>query len=253
MNNQSCSDKLDYLLYKKTAKIYDNQRFTGRAGGWGHSRQIAILNNMVPDWQEKEVLEIGCGTGRITEALARWGAKVTATDINAEMIGIAEERFKRNQDLAISGFREMSVYNIDMDLKRFDYVIMVNVWGHLSKSYEAIYNIASNVSSRCKLIFTFPCLTSVLLPFGLIVNIRRKSLSHEVTSHWYLPGTVEKYCNAAELKIIGWYGNHYVPQPRLLFPTLPLFKIYESILAKYFPKRCPSVFVACKLKSGNNN
>ena len=156
MNNQSSLDKLDYLLYKKTAKIYDNQRFTGRAGEWGHSRQVAILKNMVPEWQGKEVLEIGCGTGRITEALARWGAKVTATDINAEMIGIAKERFRRNRDLAISGFREMSVYNIDMDIKRFDYVIMVNVWGHLSKSYEAIYNIASNVSSRCKLIFTFP-------------------------------------------------------------------------------------------------
>ena len=237
MRNKSSSNKLDYSLYKTTSKIYDNQRFTGRAGEWGHTRQIAILKNIVPDWQGKEVLEIGCGTGRITEALARWGAKVTATDINAEMIHVAEERFRKNRGLTISEFREMSIYNININLKRFDYVIMINVLGRLSKSYEAIYNIASNISSRCRLIFTFPCLSSILLPFGLIVNIRRKSLTRDVTSHWYLPGRIKKYCKTARLETIGWCGNHYVPAPRLLFPALPFFKISEVILSKYFPKK----------------
>jgi len=85
-----------------------------------------------------------------------------------------------------------------------------------------------------------------LLPFGLTVNVRGKSLARDVTSHWYTPKTIEKYCNDAELTIVRQLGHHYVPVPRILFMTLPLFWACDRIIAKSFPRRCPSVFVECK-------
>jgi len=247
MNSESKSDKADYLLYEKTAKTYDRQRFTGRAGEWGHNRQISILQSLAQDWQGKKVLEIGCGTGRITEVLARWGANITATDISEEMLKVAQTRFSSDQRLPMPKFRVMSVFDIDMDLQGYDYVIMVNVLGRLSHAREAIQKISLNISKTCRFVFTFPCLTSILLPFGLTVNLRGKSLVGDVTSHWYTPKTIEKYCNDAGLVIVGWRGNHYVPVPRLLFPTFPLFWVCDKCLAKSFPKRCPSVFVVSKL------
>jgi len=246
MKNKSKSDKTDYLLYEKPAKIYDSQRFRGFAGAWGHHRQISILKNLAETWQDKNVLEIGCGTGRITEILARWGAKVTATDISEEMLEVAQARFSGNSKHLKPEFQLMSVFDIDMDLQAYDYVIMVNVLGRLSKPREAIQQISSKISKTCRFVFTFPCLTSILLLFGLLVNVRGKSLARNVTSHWYMPGTIEKYCKDASLVIVRWRGNHYVPVPRLLFPLLPLFRMCESLLAKSFPKRCPSVFVVCK-------
>lgn len=249
MNSESKSDKADYLLYEKTAKTYDRQRFTGRAGEWGHNRQISILQSLVQDWQDKKVLEIGCGTGRITEVLARWGADVTATDISEEMLKVAQTRFCSDRELPMPKFRVMSVFDIDMDLQEYDYVIMVNVLGRLSHAREAIWKISSNISKTCRFVFTFPSLTSILLPFGLTVNLRGKSLARDVTSHWYTPKTIEKYCNDAGLVIVEWRGNHYVPVPRLLFPTLPLFWICDKCLAKSFPKKCPSVFVVSRLWS----
>jgi len=86
MKNESKYDKKDYLLYEKTAKIYDSRRFRGFAGAWRHHRQISILKNLAETWQDKNVLEIGCGTGRITEILACWDANVMATDISEEML-----------------------------------------------------------------------------------------------------------------------------------------------------------------------
>ena len=248
MKNNHISYKKDFLLYTKTARTYDSRRFSGQAGKWGHQRQITILENLTKDWKGKEVLEIGCGTGRITEAIARWGAEVTATDISEEMLEVAKSRFRKYKSPSTPRFRVMSIFDIDMNLKGYDYIIMVNVLGHLSKPSEVVQEISSKMSKTCRFIFTFPCLTSILLPFGLLVNARGKSLLHDVTSHWYTPSRIEKYCNEAGLEIVGWQGNHYVPLPRLLFPTFPLFVVCEALLAKSFPKRCPSVFVECGLQ-----
>lgn len=247
MKGESKSDIADYLLYEETARTYDSQRFSGFAGEWGHNRQISILQSLAHDWQGQKVLEIGCGTGRITEVLARWGANITATDISEEMLEVAQTRFSSNSKHLKPEFRVMSVFDIDMDLQAYDYVIMVNVLGRLSKPREAIQQISSKISKTCRFVFNFPCLTSILLLFGLLVNARGKSLARNVTSHWYMPGTIEKHCKDASLVIVRWRGNHYVPVPRLLFPTLPFFWACDKILAKFFPKRCPSVFVECKL------
>lgn len=241
------SNKADYALYEKSARQYDRVRFSGVAGNWGHRRQVEILKGMCDDWRGKNVLEIGCGTGRITEALTSWGAKVTATDVSEAMLEVAKERFNGERRFtAIPDFRVMSVFNIDMDIRNYDYVLMVNVFGHLSKPREAIHEISSKMSKTCKFVFTFPCLTSVLLPFGLLVNARGKSIARNVTSHWYMPGTIEKYCNDAGLVVVRQLGHHYVPVTRILFMTLPLFWACDRIIAKSFPRRCPSVFVECK-------
>lgn len=252
MSGNSESQQKDFLLYAKTAKIYDSQRFYGKAGDWGHRRQLLILKNLAEDWQGKKVLEIGCGTGRITKELASWGANVTATDISEEMLEVARARFSNDHELPMPQFRRMSIFYIDMDLKKYDYIIMVNVLGRLSKPHKAIQKITSKISKTCRFVFNFPCLTNILLPFGLLVNLRGKSLVRDVTSHWYTPATIETYCSNAGLEIIEWYGNHYIPIPRLLFPTFPLFWICDKCLAKFFPKKCPSVFVVCKLQPTNS-
>lgn len=237
----------DYLLYTKSAEQYDRVRFSGRAGNWGHRRQLDILKSLCDDWHGKNVLEIGCGTGRITEMLVRWGAKVTATDITAEMLDVARVRFKAYDPARVPDFRTMSVFDIDMNLQVYDYVIMVNVFGRLSNARDAIAGLASRMSRDSRLVFTFPCLTSVLFPFGLLVNARGKSLSRDATSRWYRPATVEGYCHWAGLEVVKSLGNHYVPVPRALFVMLPFFWVCERILARRFPKRCPSVLVECRL------
>jgi 2-polyprenyl-3-methyl-5-hydroxy-6-metoxy-1,4-benzoquinol methylase len=251
LKTETRSEKGDFLFYNKTAKTYDRQRFSNRAGKWGHDLQLAALRSLVADWKDSKVLEIGCGTGRITEALVKWGAFVSATDISSEMLQVAEKRFEDGNSLSSPEFRRMSVFDIDIDISDFDYIIMINVFGRLSNPDKAIKNIASGMSPSSRLIFTFPCLTSILFPFGLLVNARGKSLFHNVTSRWYTPQEIECFCGDANLEVVSRRGNHYIPLPRILFWTLPFFWICQKVLPARFPNRYPSVFVECKLNKSN--
>jgi len=239
------SNEKDYLLYSRSARQYDRVRFTGRAGQYGHRRQAEILQSLTDDWRGKKVLEIGCGTGRITELLVRWGAEVTATDISAEMLDVARARFGKQRLSPVPTFRVMSITDIDIDLQPYDYIIMVNVFGRLSNPQDALQQIASRMSVDCKLVFTFPCLTSLFFPFGILVNMRGRSFSRNVTSRWYLPRTVARQCHLAGLEITRFCGNHYVPIPRLLFWMLPFLWVWDKLIARLFPTRCPSVFTEC--------
>lgn len=248
MTEKPISTDADFRLYEKTARQYDRVRFSGLAGQWGHRRQVEVLRTFCQDWRGKKVLEIGCGTGRITETLARWGACVTATDISRKMLEVARDRLHSQADLPTPEFRIMSVFECDLDLRVYDFIIMVNVLGRLSDPGRAIREIASRMGERSRLIFTFPCLTSVLLPAALAVNLRGRSLIREVTSRWYTPGTIQEYCRLAGLEIVRFDGNHYVPVPRLLFPTLPLFWACDKVIGRISPRRCPSVFAECRIQ-----
>ncbi|HET9201092.1 MAG TPA: class I SAM-dependent methyltransferase [Dehalococcoidia bacterium] len=57
---------------------------------------------------EGEVLELGCGTGRISAALARAGKTVTAVDLSGEMLRRAEAR--------AAGFETVQADLLDLDL-----------------------------------------------------------------------------------------------------------------------------------------
>ena len=49
----------------------------------------------VADWRTRQVLEIGCGEGRLTERLAGLGARVHAIDPDAALIRKARRRLPR--------------------------------------------------------------------------------------------------------------------------------------------------------------
>lgn len=59
----------------------------------GRDRMRAImLSRLGEDLRGARVLDAGCGTGAMTEALALRGAQVVAADISPQLISIAEER-----------------------------------------------------------------------------------------------------------------------------------------------------------------
>jgi magnesium-protoporphyrin O-methyltransferase len=51
-----------------------------------------MLSRLPPDLRGTRVLDAGCGTGLMTEELARLGAEVVAADISPKLVAIAEDR-----------------------------------------------------------------------------------------------------------------------------------------------------------------
>ncbi len=103
-------------------------------------RWVSTLKNLVPgrlqwfdrhfDWQGKDVLEIGCAGGFMTEALARRGARVTGIDPAADAIGAARAHAGAT-GLCIAydvGVGEALPY----EDSRFDAVVCVDVLEHVA-------------------------------------------------------------------------------------------------------------------------
>jgi ubiquinone/menaquinone biosynthesis C-methylase UbiE len=78
---------------KNIADGYDDRRFVGSKGKWTHKREKECLEKMLEVVPKGEkILELPCGTGRLTEFLLQIGYKVTAADISDEMMRHAKSK-----------------------------------------------------------------------------------------------------------------------------------------------------------------
>jgi cyclopropane fatty-acyl-phospholipid synthase-like methyltransferase len=116
-------------------------------------RELAetVLNDMAEVCQGKDpagmrVLEIGCGAGRVTRALARVFREVHAVDVSGEMIALARR--------AVAGLSNVILYqNSGADLAvipkdlNFDFAFSTIVFQHIP-SREIIENYVREVGTR---------------------------------------------------------------------------------------------------------
>ena len=61
-------------------------------------RLLMQIQQMIPDTSIRRILELGCGTGRLTRRMAELypSAVIVAVDISPEMIAHAKERYTIN-------------------------------------------------------------------------------------------------------------------------------------------------------------
>lgn len=92
-------DRVEHYFDKSATKVWD--RLTSDAPvsrirqtvREGRDRMRATMLGRLPaDLRGCRVLDAGCGTGAMTEELARRGADVVAVDISPQLIGIAQKR-----------------------------------------------------------------------------------------------------------------------------------------------------------------
>jgi len=111
--------------------------------------------------EDSQVLEIGCGTGLVTEQIARIATSgcVWACDISDEAVALARARCKaanvqfRAVDAAIR-FADLSAWLT----KAIDLVVMVDVLEHLPLNlHKTLFrNLASVTSPEASVVLTFP-------------------------------------------------------------------------------------------------
>jgi 2-polyprenyl-3-methyl-5-hydroxy-6-metoxy-1,4-benzoquinol methylase len=89
-----------------------------------HYEQTALLEKYLPDVAGAKVLDLGCGTGRMSEYFAQRGASVLGIDFSARSIEIARRRVGGDNP----SYRVQSVFDLD-DMAAFDLVVS---WGVLT-------------------------------------------------------------------------------------------------------------------------
>lgn len=104
-----------------------------------HTTDIPFYTGLVHQ-TGSPVLELACGTGRVSIPLARAGFDVTGLDISAPFIQRAKEKAEKEKVNAVFDVADCRTFDLD---KKFNLIIMpFNAIAHIHdrKSYEGLFN-----------------------------------------------------------------------------------------------------------------
>lgn len=123
----------------------------------GRDAMRATLLDWLPqDLRGQRVLDAGCGTGVLAQALAERGAEVVAVDLSSTLIELAKQR------QSAAGVHFMAGDMLDEALGRFDYVVAMDSLIHYEPQQlaNALQRLAPRVA--CAVLLTFAPRTPAL-------------------------------------------------------------------------------------------
>lgn len=94
-------------------------------------RSLAYCFDLLGDLTGRRVLELGCGPGIYTVALARRGAHVTAIDVSAEAVALTLTRAEANGVADRVDARQMGAESLQLDTGSFDLVVGFGILHHV--------------------------------------------------------------------------------------------------------------------------
>ena len=111
-----------YLLAQGAGEVWNWETPAGRIR-W--ARRVKMLTEHLRP--RDKVLELGCGTGYFTSALAKTGAQITAIDISPDLLRVAREKCARPN----VSFEIQNAYSLSYGDETFDAVVGSSVLHHL--------------------------------------------------------------------------------------------------------------------------
>jgi ubiquinone/menaquinone biosynthesis C-methylase UbiE len=120
-----------------TGNVYNKYDTRNPVARWMMSRFLATSRRLLQPLPVRNVLEVGCGEGRLMELVAgmKPSASVRGIDLDA---GIFDPRLKRNPRLS---FGVQSAYDLGFPANAFDLVVAAEVLEHLEHPRRALEEI----------------------------------------------------------------------------------------------------------------
>lgn len=133
------------------ASSYDNKRFTslrGRIGDYFDRRALKGILSQLSSNQIQNVIDIPCGTSRISRALLAFGYNLHGSDISLEMM--LNGRYKVSQYRSFWGFTQCDASMMAFSNNAFDCLICVRFIGHIPADFRnSIFSEFRRISRFC--------------------------------------------------------------------------------------------------------
>lgn len=210
--------------YNDLANEYDEDRFNNSYGKFIHSQESRILSRLIPKDPELRILDLACGTGRLTSFAT------DGSDLSENMIRFAEklypEKFFRVEDAVNSGWKN----------ETFDIVYSFHMFMHLDqqKTVEIFNSVKRILKPGGHFIFDFP-------------STKRRSLSLRNQKGWHGNNTMT---TKDALNLLGSDWTRLSSQGILFFPIhrfpkgiRPAFLKLDNTLCNSFAKEYASYTV----------
>lgn len=150
MKQNKYDDSEFFESYGKMPRSIDG---LNAAGEW------YVLKNLLPDFKEKNVLDLGCGYGwHCIYAKEKGAKKVIGIDISQKMIDKAK---KNSKDLTID-YKQIAIEDIDFEPEEFDVVISSLAFHYLKDLKTVLEKINKILKKGGSLVFSMehPVFTS---------------------------------------------------------------------------------------------
>ena len=155
----------------ENARSFDDRRFGGPIGELVARTQARVLANMIGRIQDRDILDVGTGTGRAALLLAHGAARVTAIDASEEMLAIARKRAA--DELVSVRFLRGDAHNLQFPDRSFDVAVAFRLLMHTPDWQRCVAELC-RVAERL-VVIDYPSATSV----ALVESLGRK-VAHAV-------------------------------------------------------------------------
>jgi 2-polyprenyl-3-methyl-5-hydroxy-6-metoxy-1,4-benzoquinol methylase len=186
LNNKNLKDKYNEIYRKGAYKNY----FTFNA----YSILTGILDTI--DWEDKDVLDVGCGEGDLSAMISFAGAKkVDGIDYSKEAIALSKERIKlENVNFINKDANEVTGI--------YDAIVMAGVLEHIDKPFDLLDKLVQdNLKNNGVIITASP---SFLNPRGYVWMALQTLLDVPMSLsdvHFFMPSDFDKFATARNLKL----------------------------------------------------
>ena len=155
--NKEVIDHYDLLIEENNDPVLDPPSLQEYMNGWDGDTFINLLELT----SDKSVLEIGCGTGRISKRVAPKVKRFLGIDISLKTVERAREHLKETSAEIIK--RDFCCFESD---KRFDIIYSSLTFMHFSDKAQVINNVYTLLNNGGKFVLSIDKNQSEVLNYG---------------------------------------------------------------------------------------
>lgn len=230
-------------FYQSEASDYDARRWSSSAGRYLDETQQSIVSDLIGDIRGKKVLDVATGTGRFAIHLASRGAHVHAVDTSTAML---DTLVKKSRELGVESritVHQADAANLPFDELSFDAVTCINALNHIPDAAGVVRDMSRVAASSSRIVTNFTVWSSIYLPFGLAVNLRSRSITRDVYTHWFSKREILSICEKSGIELEDRVGAMQFPSwvnnPVLLNICTTMDRFVRRV-----PSLAPMLFIA---------